>query len=80
MFDQLETGRPRLSAPMTLMAMSVIGLFVTCVICVIPVAGTGVFIGLHSALGLIALRVSVSGMIVSVLWLVVARIIRALRR
>jgi len=79
MFDQLETGRPRLSAPMTLMAMSVIGLFVTCVICVISATGRG-FIGLYSGLGIIALRVSVVGMLASVLWLVVARIVRVVRR
>jgi hypothetical protein len=80
MFDQLDVGRPRLSAPMTLMAMSVIGLFVTCVICVISATGTGVFIGLYTGLGLIALEVSALGVVVSVLWLVVARIIRADRR
>jgi hypothetical protein len=79
MFEQLETGR-RLSAPMTLMAMSVIGLFVTCVICVISATGTGDFIGLYTKLGVIALEVSALGVLVSVLWLVVARVIGAIRR
>ena len=79
MFDQLETERPRLSAPMTLMAMSVIGLFVTAFICAMSALGRGVFIGLYSGVGLIALRVSVVGMLASVLWLVVARIVRAVR-
>jgi len=78
MFDQLETGRSRLSAPMTLMAMSVIGLFVTCIICVISATGQGDFIGLYSKLGVIALEVSALGVGASVLWLV-ARIIRAVR-
>lgn len=76
MFEQLETGRPRLSAPMTLMAMSVIGLFVTGVICVISAAGQESFIGLYSKLGVIALEVSALGVVVSAFWLVTAKIVR----
>ena len=80
MFDQLETGRSRLSAPMTLMAMSVTGLFVTFVICVISATGQEVFVGLYSKLAVIALEVSALGVAVSVLWFFVAMIIGAIRR
>lgn len=80
MFEQPEPRWPGLSAPMKLMAISVASLLVSFGLCGVSALGRGAFTGFFSGLGFFVFGLSLLGMVLSVLWFVVAAIIGAFRR
>jgi hypothetical protein len=80
MFDQPEPKWPGLSAPMKLMAICVAAMLVSFGLCGVSALGHGTFTSVFSGIGLFMFSASVLGMVLSVLWFIVAAIIAVARR